>query len=77
MVRNLFGAGTGEILLDDVNCNGAETSLRTCPHGGWGEHNCQHHEDVSLSCADNMEITGTSLSHAGTGVLRTTAKDTY
>ena len=61
MAGNLFGEGTGGILLDDVNCNGHETTLSTCPHGGWGEHNCEHYEDVSISCVDNMEITGTSL----------------
>jgi len=59
---NLFGEGTSEILLDDVSCNGDETSLLDCEHGGWGDHNCQHSEDVSLVCVDNMHlytITGT------------------
>ena len=55
---NSFGEGTGEILLDDVNCLGNETSLADCQHGGWGEHNCAHHEDVSIKCVDNLDITG-------------------
>ena len=56
MADTLFGEGTGDILLDDVNCNGDEASLLDCPHGGWGDHNCQHSEDVSLVCVDNMHI---------------------
>ena len=58
MAGNLFGEGTGDILLDNVNCNGAETSLLHCEHGGMQNHDCGHHEDVSIVCVDNMEITG-------------------
>ena len=60
---NMFGEGTGDILLDDVNCNGDERSLRACRHGGWGDHNCGHHEDVSIICVDSESvytITGTT-----------------
>ena len=51
-----FGAGTGEIVMDDVNCEGSEISLRDCPHLGPGQHNCEHHEDVSVKCL--LDITG-------------------
>ena len=60
-VGNLFGQGTGAILLDDVECNGDEFFLRSCPHAGWGNHNCGHDEDVSISCVDSMRITGMTL----------------
>jgi len=53
-----YGEGTGDILLDDVNCMGNETSLGDCQHAGWGEHNCAHHEDVSVMCVDSIDITG-------------------
>jgi len=56
-----FGAGTGAILLDDVNCRGNETSLSNCPHRTWGEHDCNHNEDVSIICVDELSITGTAL----------------
>ena len=35
-----FGGGAGRIWLDNVNCNGAETNLLCCAHGGIGNHNC-------------------------------------
>ena len=41
----------GPIWLDDVRCNGTETDIAECSHGGWGVHNCQHREDVAISCA--------------------------
>jgi len=56
---NPFGEGTGEILLDNVNCLGNETWLTDCQHRGWGEHNCGHNEDVAIKCVDNLAITGT------------------
>lgn len=45
-----YGPGTGPIWLDDVGCKGTEASLRECPAGAWGQHNCGHEEDVVLAC---------------------------
>jgi len=45
-----YGAGTGAIWLDNLHCIGNETSIANCSHAGWGEHNCEHREDVSVSC---------------------------
>ncbi|XP_055909657.1 uncharacterized protein LOC129944326 [Eupeodes corollae] len=50
IVKNAFGPGTGPIWLDQLSCYGNETSLDTCNHWSWGEHNCNHTEDVSLKC---------------------------
>ena len=45
-----FGQGSGQILLDDLQCTGSEESLLQCPHGGINSHNCGHSEDASVTC---------------------------
>jgi len=57
-LRNGYDPGTGEILLDNIHCLGNETSLTDCYHGGWGQHNCKHLEDVACVCVNNTDITG-------------------
>jgi len=50
VINNRQSAGSQVIWLDDVQCNGTETSIADCQHSGWGDHNCRHGEDVSVSC---------------------------
>ncbi|TRY57193.1 hypothetical protein DNTS_003276 [Danionella cerebrum] len=54
-----FGYGTGRILLDNVNCNGHESSLANCYSLGWGVNNCGHHEDAGAICS--VLLAGTKL----------------
>ncbi|XP_067909384.1 deleted in malignant brain tumors 1 protein-like [Heterodontus francisci] len=64
-----FGFGTGEIVLDDINCQGDEDNLWDCPNSGWLSHNCQHSEDVAVNCSDSIGSTYLNVStlFPGTG----------
>ncbi|XP_043850209.1 soluble scavenger receptor cysteine-rich domain-containing protein SSC5D isoform X2 [Dromiciops gliroides] len=53
--KTYYGSGTGPIWLDDVRCVGIEASLGDCPASAWGIHNCDHQEDVGLTCTGDME----------------------
>ncbi|KMY98555.1 uncharacterized protein LOC6737381 isoform X3 [Drosophila simulans] len=49
--KNIFGNSNGPIWLDQVMCFGNESSIDQCNHWNWGEHNCNHTEDVALHCS--------------------------
>ncbi|KAG5837893.1 hypothetical protein ANANG_G00217940 [Anguilla anguilla] len=63
MPASIFGNGYGVILLDDVQCTGNESSLFDCPSRGLGVHNCDHTNDVSVSCTGSNpdEYNGTRV----------------
>lgn len=48
-----FGEGRHlRILLDDVQCQGTESSLLECQHAAVGTHNCAHYEDAGVICGN-------------------------
>lgn len=48
--RAKFGAGSGPIWLDNVDCSGSEEHIEDCKSNDWGENNCEHNEDAGVSC---------------------------
>ena len=45
-----YGYGSGRIWLDDLKCNNSENGLFDCTYNRWGEHNCDHDEDMGIAC---------------------------
>ncbi|KAI8522161.1 scavenger receptor [Branchiostoma belcheri] len=41
---------TGPIYMDDLRCDGNETSLFSCSYAGWTIHNCYHGQDAGVVC---------------------------
>ena len=50
----VFGEGKGPIWINNILCNGTETSLQQCPSPEWGPtYQCKHSEDVGIECLMN------------------------
>uniref|UniRef100_A0AAZ1XTR9 SRCR domain-containing protein n=1 Tax=Oreochromis aureus TaxID=47969 RepID=A0AAZ1XTR9_OREAU len=57
-----FGAGTGQIWLDNVTCSGNESSLTECQHSGFGSNRCEHGQDAAVICSGEKTVTGSGSS---------------
>ncbi|CAI5671653.1 unnamed protein product, partial [Oreochromis niloticus] len=57
-----FGAGTGQIWLDNVTCSGNENSLTECQHSGFGLNTCDHGQDAAVICSDLIRLVGSGSS---------------
>ena len=47
--------GSGVVMMDNVNCGGAENKIGECAFNGWTESNCFHSEDVGVVCRDSSK----------------------
>ncbi|XP_043538440.1 scavenger receptor cysteine-rich type 1 protein M130-like [Chiloscyllium plagiosum] len=57
-----FGAGTGTIWLDEMECLSHESTLWQCHTDPWGQHDCQHREDAGVVCSESKVTKEQSLS---------------
>uniref|UniRef100_A0A3B4FPW7 Neurotrypsin n=1 Tax=Pundamilia nyererei TaxID=303518 RepID=A0A3B4FPW7_9CICH len=48
--EKVYEEGNGLIQLDEVQCDGTETTLLACTHSQWRQHDCSHSEDVGVLC---------------------------
>jgi len=53
VLSNVRAPGNGPIWWDELVCpDSCRTQLSECNHHGWGTHDCDHYEDVSIACYD-------------------------
>ena len=45
-----MGHGSGDILLDDLNCEGTEQSILECKFKPWTKHDCRISEWSGVTC---------------------------
>uniref|UniRef100_A0A2C9JRC5 Serine protease 12 n=1 Tax=Biomphalaria glabrata TaxID=6526 RepID=A0A2C9JRC5_BIOGL len=55
--KGKFGKGSGPIWLDNMECQGTESSLSDCQHAQWGVTDCDHSEDIGVVCHLRRQIT--------------------
>uniref|UniRef100_A0A1X7T0E0 SRCR domain-containing protein n=1 Tax=Amphimedon queenslandica TaxID=400682 RepID=A0A1X7T0E0_AMPQE len=67
-----YGQGTGPIVLDNVVCSGNESNLLACSSYILGTHNCDHSEDVGVSCS-SLPATATPNAVGGTAAAKASA----
>ena len=47
---NFYGRATGQIWIDEIGCDGTESTVFDCTSSTYGSHDCGHHEDAGVRC---------------------------
>ena len=51
-----FGAGSGPIFLDDVQCSSSSNQLLECSSRPILTHGCSHSEDAGVGCEGKLKL---------------------
>ncbi|KAI4872548.1 hypothetical protein NFI96_003105 [Prochilodus magdalenae] len=57
-----FGPGSGPIWMDDVDCSGSESTLKSCSSLASSKHNCDHSKDAGVICSEVRLVGGSHCS---------------
>ena len=49
-LNSYYGAGSGQIWLDDVACTSSNTKLLQCHSSPIGSHSCSHSDEAGVKC---------------------------
>lgn len=49
--------GTGTIWLNDISCDGQESTIEDCQIYSWGNTGCTHVQDIGVSCNFDATVT--------------------
>lgn len=63
--RSAFGAGSGEIWLQHVQCSGHESSLSRCGVVLHSNPTCTHENDAGVKCSGETAVITAALIHTG------------
>ncbi|XP_051543867.1 scavenger receptor cysteine-rich type 1 protein M130-like [Myxocyprinus asiaticus] len=55
-----YRVGSGLVWMNDVKCDGSESTLMSCTSAGWIKHSCTHNQDVGVSCRMIKVVNGPS-----------------
>lgn len=70
--EKVYEEGNGLIQLDEVQCDGTETTLLACTHSQWRQHDCSHSEDVGVLCHSDANEIQSNYAPIGTFLSSTT-----
>ena len=51
-----FGEGTGNVMVEGLDCNGNESYFTECNSKPWLSNQCPHSKDVSIDCIGNTML---------------------
>ncbi|XP_062373414.1 scavenger receptor cysteine-rich type 1 protein M130-like [Sardina pilchardus] len=63
-----FGEGSGRSWIPGVRCEGSESRLKNCEHGGWRDwstEGCPHSRDAGVTCSDTVRLVNGSSQCSG------------